>query len=189
MEVIVGLGNPGKRYEATRHNIGFWVIEQLRALWDISLTLDRFQGESGIGTVNNKRVALLKPLAYMNLSGGVVAAFLSYFKLTPRELTVVYDDMDLPVGQLRLREDGGAGGHNGVQSIINIFKGQSFKRIRLGIGRPTEGMDVSKYVLARFTAEEELVMDKAVNSALEAIKITVQDGFVPAMNTYNRKVK
>ncbi|MDZ5474328.1 aminoacyl-tRNA hydrolase [Bacillus sp. 31A1R] len=186
MKLIVGLGNPGKQYDQTRHNIGFEVIDKLSDRLNIPLDQSKFKGVYGVGYVNGERVFLLKPLTYMNLSGESIRAVMDYFDIDVEDLVVIYDDLDLPVGKIRLRQKGSAGGHNGIKSTIAHVGTQNFNRIRIGIDRPTNGMKVSDYVLGRFTKEEQDVLEGVITTCAKACEDWFKDSFLKVMNEYNQ---
>lgn len=185
MKIIVGLGNPGKQYEATRHNIGFHVIDELSKRLDIPLTQSKFNGMYGIGHVGTEKVMLLKPLTYMNLSGECIVPIMDYYEVNDDEIVVIYDDLDLQVGKLRLRQKGSAGGHNGIKSIIQHLGSQEFNRIRIGVDRPKNGMKVPDYVLSNFSEDEKIEMIHAVKNSANACEDWVTKKFLDVMNTYN----
>ena len=185
MKIIVGLGNPGKQYEATRHNIGFHVIDELSKRLDIPLTQSKFNGMYGIGHVGTEKVMLLKPLTYMNLSGECIVPMMDYYEVNDDEIVVIYDDLDLQVGKLRLRQKGSAGGHNGIKSIIQHLGSQEFNRIRIGVDRPKNGMKVPDYVLSNFSEDEKIEMIHAVKNSANACEDWVTKIFLDVMNTYN----
>ncbi|MDQ0190159.1 aminoacyl-tRNA hydrolase [Alicyclobacillus cycloheptanicus] len=187
MKLIVGLGNPGKQYEATRHNAGFWVVDALAARLGVTCGKSKWKAlveETRIGT---ERVILCKPQTYMNQSGESVREIAHYFsELAPeRDLIVIYDDMDFPVGTLRLRLQGSAGGHNGMRSIIQHMGTQQFARVRLGIGRPADKSQVMQYVLSPFPASEREVVQSMVDKAADAVHFAVENSFSLAMNRFN----
>lgn len=186
MKLIVGLGNPGKPYDNTRHNIGFEVIDELSKRFDISLNQAKFKGMFGAGIIKGEKVILLKPLTYMNLSGESIGAVMDYYDIALDDLVVIYDDLDLPTGKIRLRQKGSAGGHNGIRSTIAHVGTQEFKRIRVGISRPQNGMAITDYVLGRFTKEEQLDMEKAVKKACDACEAWVDVPFLQVMNQFNQ---
>jgi PTH1 family peptidyl-tRNA hydrolase len=191
ISLIVGLGNPGPKYAGTRHNIGFDVVDQLSKRWAIPLKEERrFQGEYGAGlALHRQKIYLLKPLTYMNRSGQSIRAVLDWVKLDPGAVLVVYDDMDLPVGKLRLRLSGSAGGHNGMKSAIAHLKTQDFCRLRVGIGavRPEAERDqaVVSHVLGNFSKAERQTMDEVVDVAVRALEKSLTDGVEKAMSLYN----
>jgi PTH1 family peptidyl-tRNA hydrolase len=186
MKVIVGLGNPGKQYEMTRHNVGFWVIDRLAEKWNISLTQGKFKGLVGEGRVGTEKVLLVKPLTYMNLSGECVGPLLNFYKLDAEEdLLVIYDDMDLPCGKIRLRTKGSSGGHNGVKSLIAHLGTEEFKRIKVGIGRPEPGRKVVDHVLTTFSPEDLADVQEAVKRSGEAVAAWMDISFLRVMNQFN----
>lgn len=185
MKLIVGLGNPGREYELTRHNIGFMAIDELAKRWNISLNEQKFKGVFGAGFVNGEKVILLKPLTYMNLSGESIRPLMDYYKIDVEDFVVLYDDLDIPVGKLRLRMKGSAGGHNGVKSTISHLGTQEFQRIRMGIGRPKNGMKVVDYVLGRFTSEEIPDVNHSIEKAADACEEWLNKPFLQIMNTFN----
>ncbi|WP_277932401.1 aminoacyl-tRNA hydrolase [Bacillus cereus group sp. BfR-BA-01352] len=185
MKLIVGLGNPGREYELTRHNIGFMAIDELAKRWNISLNEQKFKGVFGAGFVNGEKVILLKPLTYMNLSGESIRPLMDYYKIDVEDFVVLYDDLDIPVGKLRLRMKGSAGGHNGVKSTISHLGTQEFQRIRMGIDRPKNGMKVVDYVLGRFTSEEIPDVNHSIEKAADACGEWLNKPFLQIMNTFN----
>jgi PTH1 family peptidyl-tRNA hydrolase len=187
MKLIVGLGNPGEKYAATRHNVGFWVIDRLAERWQIPVRQNRWKGLAGSGLVMGERVVLLKPMTYMNLSGESVRPALDWLKCDIEDLAVVCDDLDLPPGTLRLRKKGSSGGHRGLQSLIDHLGTNEFKRVRIGIGHPAGRMPVVDYVLSPFTREERPSIEEAVERAAEAIHQWVVSDFDQAMNRFNRR--
>lgn len=185
MKIIIGLGNPGKKYEDTRHNAGFMAIDKISEKWGIPVAQNKFRALVGEGRIEGEKVLLVKPQTYMNLSGESVAEILKFYKLIPDELVVIFDDLDLPTGQLRLREKGSAGGHNGIKSMISHLGTQEFKRIKVGIGRPEPGRSVSDYVLQSFPSAERTAVSEAVALAAEAAAMWTREPFLKVMNHYN----
>ncbi|MGV3488443.1 MAG: aminoacyl-tRNA hydrolase [Tuberibacillus sp.] len=185
MKLIVGLGNPGSEYRQTRHNIGFEVIEQLSKITDIPLDQSKYNGLFGKGKVQGEDVILLKPLTYMNASGESVGPFMRFYKLDLSDLIVVYDDLDLAVGRMRLRLKGSAGGHNGMKSIIQHVGSQNFKRVRVGIGRPEGRQPVIDFVLKPFSKEERPIVEETIERAALACKAAVVEPFANVMNRFN----
>ncbi len=186
MKLIVGLGNPGARYRLTRHNLGFMVVDELAERWQIGVGGRRHEAELGTGTIGSARVVLAKPQTFMNASGESVAKLRRLYRLDPAEILAVYDDLDLPVGKVRLRGDGGAGGHNGVASMIAVL-GKGFPRLRIGIGRPPGGADPVGYVLEPFDGAEIPVIRDAVAQAADGVESWITNGLAPTMNTLNRR--
>jgi PTH1 family peptidyl-tRNA hydrolase len=189
-ELIVGLGNPGSKYDRTRHNIGFALVDYLAQGWQISLPLERrFQGEYGEGLApQSQRVRLLKPQTYMNHSGQSIRAVIDWFKLPPTSVLVIYDEMALPLGKLRLRCQGSAGGHNGMRSIITHLGTSDIPRLRIGIGSPqvsAEGKDGISFVLGRFTPQETPLLPSILNLGRNIVETALKQGIEQAMTLYN----
>nr|PZN45515.1 MAG: aminoacyl-tRNA hydrolase [Bacillota bacterium] len=184
--IVAGLGNPGERYAYTRHNTGFMVVDTYARKQGLAVSKSGHQALYAELRVGEHRVVLLKPQTYMNLSGQSVAAAARWYKVEPQQVLVIYDDLDLPLGTLRLRLKGSSGGHNGVRSIIEHLGTEEFPRIRVGIGRPAAGESVVDWVLSPFTEEEKPVIAAAVERAAEALDTALRLGFVAAMNRYNR---
>ena len=188
MYAIVGLGNFGKEYRNTRHNIGFQVVEKLAEQERIDIAESKFKGMTGKGIVAGQKCILVKPLTYMNLSGECVREVLNFYKLDETtELIVISDDISLPVGQLRVRKKGSAGGHNGLKNIIQHLGHDSFIRIKVGVGEKPAGWDLADYVLGRFSGPEQEVMDEAAGKAADAVRSIITQGVDAAMNEYNKK--
>ncbi|MEL6137773.1 MAG: aminoacyl-tRNA hydrolase [Cyanobacteria bacterium J06628_6] len=188
-QLVVGLGNPGPKYDRTRHNVGFEVLDALAKDWPASLVENkRFHGIVGDSrTPAGDRLVFLKPTTYMNRSGQSVRSIVDWYKLDPAAVLVVYDDMDLPVGRLRLRTSGSAGGHNGMKSIISHLGTQDFPRLRIGIGtaNKAQGNGVVSHVLGKFAPEARQQMNAVIPIAVEAIHLCLRKGVEPAMNRYN----
>ncbi len=184
MKLIVGLGNPGKEYEKTRHNTGFMVLDRLADKLGVTIEQNKFKGLYAKLKYHGEDIILLKPQTFMNLSGESVRAAMDFFKIDQQDLLVIYDDMDMPTGKLRLRQNGSAGGHNGMKNIILHLGNQNFERIRVGIGRHPY-MKVVDYVLSRFTNEESVDIEKGIEDASEAVIDILNNGFSHAMNKYN----
>ncbi|WP_078393327.1 aminoacyl-tRNA hydrolase [Shouchella patagoniensis] len=185
MKLVVGLGNPGKKYERTRHNIGFDIIEHCSEALNISLDKQKFKGIYGEQTINGEKVILLKPLTYMNLSGESVRPLMDYFKINLEDLVVIYDDLDLPTGKIRLRQKGSAGGHNGIKSLISHLGTQEFNRIRVGVGRPLNGEPVVNYVLSGYRKEELENVEEAIKKTSDAVRAWLEKPFLEVMNDFN----
>lgn len=182
---IVGLGNPGPAYEQTRHNVGFMVVDELAKRWDIKLTQSKCKALIGEGRIQGQKVALLKPMTYMNLSGESVRAFMDYYKTELKDGLIVYDDLDTEIGKLRLRYQGSAGGHNGIKSLIQHLGTQSFHRIRMGISRPEPGMVISDYVLSKFAKAERDKLEAMIGAACDAAEHSLQAPFEETMAKFN----
>lgn len=185
MKMIVGLGNPGKQYEMTRHNAGFLVIDELSARMGIPLDKSKFNGIYGMGFSGGEKVLLVKPLTYMNLSGECIRPLMDFYDLQDEDLVVIYDDLDLPAGKIRLRTKGSAGGHNGIKSTILHLGTQVFNRIRIGIDRPPAGMKVPDYVLGRFTSDEQQPIQDAISLSADACEAWLKQPFLQVMNEFN----
>ncbi len=184
MKLIVGLGNPGKEYEGTRHNVGFMVMDRLADTMNVSINSSKFKGEYVKLKYQGEDVILLKPMTYMNNSGESVIQVMNYFKIDVEDLLVIYDDMDMPVGKLRLRESGSAGGHNGVKSIIAHVGTQKFKRIRVGIDKHPH-IKVVDYVLGHFDKNERIQIDEGIENAVKAVELYLNKDFIASMNGFN----
>lgn len=188
MYIIAGLGNPGQKYEGTRHNIGFQVLDELAKKHDIKILESKFKGLMGKGMMQGQKVILLKPLTYMNLSGECIGEAAGYFKIDETaELIVVADDISLDVGQIRIRKKGSAGGHNGLKDIISHLGHETFIRVRIGVGDKPTGYDLADYVLGHFRKEEEALLSESRKNAVLAIETIIGDGPDKAMNLYNQK--
>ena len=188
MYVIAGLGNPTAKYEKTRHNVGFDVIDLLAKKYNVNVTGQKHKGLYGTGIIGGERVMLLKPQTFMNLSGDSIAAFLNFYKMdAKKELIVIYDDINLAPGKLRIRMKGSAGGHNGMKKIIARIGTDEFMRIRVGIGEKPQGWDLADYVTSRFTREERLEVEQAMELAADAAVLMVDGKAEEAMNRYNGK--
>ncbi|NLK74068.1 MAG: aminoacyl-tRNA hydrolase [Clostridiales bacterium] len=187
MYIIVGLGNPGAKYQATRHNIGWDAITRISDDYNIPLDFKGHKAICGKGYIGGERVLIAQPLTYMNLSGESVRELMDYYKVSPQEIIVIYDDISLDVGQLRIRKKGSAGGHNGIKSIINHLGCDDFLRIKIGVGDKPKDWDLADYVLSRFLDEEQEVIRGALKDTSDACKIIIAEGIEDAMNQYNRK--
>lgn len=185
MKLIVGLGNPGAKYAGTRHNAGFSVIDELAERHNIKVDTCKHKALIGKGVINGEKVILAMPQTFMNLSGESVRAIMDFYKLTGDDLIVVYDDIDLDVGKIRIREKGSAGGHNGMKNIILHSGSQDFVRVRVGVGKKPEHMDLADHVLSRFSREDLPFMRESCGKACDALEVILSDGAVAAMNRYN----
>ncbi len=184
MKIIVGLGNPGKDYKDTRHNIGFMVLEELASRYMVEKQESRFDAIIGHVRIGTEKVLLVKPLTYMNLSGKAVQPLMHWYKLDLEDMMVVYDDMDLPMGSLRIRASGGTGGHKGIASISERLASKNFARMRIGIGRPEVG-ETTAWVLGKFSNDEKEQIQIVVKNAADALDKWVKKGIIEAMNAYN----
>lgn len=189
MYLIAGLGNPTKEYDKTRHNVGFSVIDVLADRYRIDISEKKHKALCGRGVIEGQKVLLLKPQTFMNLSGESIRAAADYYKIAPEEMIVIYDDISLDPGQLRIRLKGSAGGHNGIKNIIANLGTQDFPRIKVGVGAKPPRMDLADYVLSRFGAGEQKLMDEAFGEAAEAAVMMMTDGAEQAMNHFNAKKK
>lgn len=186
MKWIVGLGNPGNPYKDTRHNIGFMAIDAIAEKWGISVNETKFKALVGGGNVRGHKVLLMKPMTYMNLSGESVRACLDFYKIDLSQLIVIYDDLDTAFGQIRLRYQGSAGGHNGIKSIIQHTNTQTFNRVRLGISRPVAGYNIADYVLSTFRKEEFAELPAILNKTCEVLDYSLEATFEQTMAKFNR---
>ena len=189
MYLIAGLGNPTKEYDKTRHNVGFSVIDVLADRYRIDISEKKHKALCGRGVIEGQKVLLLKPQTFMNLSGESIRAAADYYKIEPEEMIVIYDDISLDPGQLRIRLKGSAGGHNGIRNIIANLGTQDFPRIKVGVGAKPPRMDLADYVLSRFGAGEQKLMEEAFGEAAEAAVMMMTDGAERAMNHFNAKKK
>ena len=190
MFLIAGLGNPERKYNATRHNVGFGVIDYLSEKYDIDLTEMKFKGMSGKGRIGNEKVILLKPLTYMNLSGESIRPVADYFKIDTRsELIVISDDIDLDPGRIRVRPGGSAGGHNGLKSIIAQLGHDEFSRVRVGVGKKPKQWDMVDWVLGHFEGEDATLIKESIENAAGAVTCIMEEGVDSAMNKFNGKNK
>ncbi|MDQ7837867.1 MAG: aminoacyl-tRNA hydrolase [Thermodesulfobacteriota bacterium] len=187
MRCIVGLGNPGIKYAETRHNIGFILIDHLAGIFQISLAAKKWDSLIGKGYIGERQVLLAKPLTYMNRSGLAVAQILNFHKIPPPDLLVVHDDMDIPLGRIKIVRSGGSGGHNGVDSIIETLGTREFPRLKIGIGRPLPQQKPEHYVLEPFSFEEIALLKETLKKAAKASEAIVRQGIEEAMNLFNIK--
>ncbi len=187
-QLIVGLGNPGSKYENTRHNVGFLAVDRLAKIWQISLSeTKKFQGFFGEGMSPAGKIRLLKPTTYMNNSGQSIRAVVDWYKIPPEAVMVIYDDMDLPVGRLRIRLSGSAGGQNGMKSTIAHLGTQQFPRLRIGIGSATNEKDAVSHVLGSFAPSDKCAIDEVLDLAVSAIELSLKQGVEKAMSLYNNR--
>lgn len=189
MKVVIGLGNPGVRYQMSRHNIGFQVVDRLAKTYHILISTKRFKSFYGTGQIDSQEITLVKPMTFMNLSGEAVKKLVNFFQVGLGDLIVVHDDMDLSFGRIRFKRRGGDGGHQGVRSIIELMDGNNFLRLKVGIGRPPQGMDPAAYVLNNFNQSEQPRVDELLDRAAEALKVMLLEGLQTAMNRYQKKGK
>jgi len=187
MYIIIGLGNPDLRYAATRHNIGFDAITRISDDYDIPLDFRKHKALCGRGYIGGEKVVLAQPQTYMNLSGESVRELIDFYKVSNEEIIVIYDDISLEVGQLRIRGKGSAGGHNGIKNIIQHLGTDEFPRIKIGVGDKPKDWDLADHVLSRFPKEEEPIIREALGKTSDAVKTIITNGMAAAMNIYNRK--
>jgi len=187
MKLIVGLGNPGKEYSGSRHNVGFRCVTHLAKLHGIAFNRQQCRAKVGVGTIEGVDVVLAKPRTFMNASGESVRLLVQRFKVPLEDILIIHDDMDLPVGKIRLRERGSSGGHRGIESIISCLGSQDFPRIRIGVGRPAgeEDDEVINHVLGAFSSQERSIIDEVVPKVAEAVRCVLTEGLAAAMNKYN----
>ena len=190
MYIIAGLGNPDKQYEGTRHNVGFDVIDAIADKYNISVDTKKHRALIGKGMIAGQKVILAKPQTYMNLSGESIISLVDYYKIdTEEELIVIYDDISLGEGQLRIRAKGSAGGHNGIKNIIAHLGSQVFPRVKVGVGEKPSKMDLADYVLGHFSKAEREIMEEGYKDAVHAVELMTAGEIQAAMNEYNRKKK
>lgn len=190
MFIIAGLGNPDRQYEGTRHNVGFDVIDRIAEKYNIAVDTKKHRAYIGKGIIQGQKVILAKPQTYMNLSGESIRSLVDYYKIDEEnELLVIYDDISLDVGQLRIRAKGSAGGHNGIKNIIAHLGTQVFPRIKVGVGEKPKGYDLADYVLGHFSKAEKERMDEGYDSAVRAAELIVSGEITEAMNEFNRRKK
>ena len=185
MYIIAGLGNPTREYEKTRHNVGFEVIDVLADMLGTTVEEKKFKGLYGRGIIGGEKVLLLKPQTFMNLSGESIKAAADFYKVDHEHIIIIYDDISLDVGQLRIRKKGSAGGHNGIKNIIAHLGTQEFSRIRVGVGDKPKKMDLADYVLSRFSKEDRVLMEDAFKDASKAVNVMITEGVDAAMNQFN----
>jgi PTH1 family peptidyl-tRNA hydrolase len=186
MYVIVGLGNPGDRYAATKHNIGFITIDYLAEQHSIKMNKIKHKAIIGEGTIGGEKILFVKPQTFMNLSGQSVMDIIKFYKVPMSNLIVIYDDIDLPVGKVRIRPNGSSGTHNGMRNIIYLLNNQEFPRVRIGVGKQPDYMDLADYVMTKFNGEEKPLMEEAIKKSAAAVTEIVKSGINSAMNQYNK---
>jgi PTH1 family peptidyl-tRNA hydrolase len=183
--LIVGLGNPGPKYAANRHNVGFMCLERLAAIHGLTFDKQQKKARVALGAIRGRRVVLAQPQTFMNDSGQAVAPLVQFYRVPPERLLIVYDDLDLPPGTVRIRPEGGSGGHKGMRSIIDQVSDQNFARLRIGIGRPPGQMDPAAYVLQDFSADENLLVAETLDRAAAAVETWLVEGAEMAMSRHN----
>ncbi len=185
MKLIAGLGNPGREYAGTRHNIGFGVITRISDKYRIPLASKEHKAVCGKGLIGGEKVILAQPQTFMNLSGECIRSFTDYYKIDPEDIIVAYDDISLEVGQIRVRQKGSAGGHNGIKDIIKHLGTNEFPRVKVGVGGKPEGGDLVRHVLGRFSKGDEKIIGEVLDFAVEAVEAIVSEGVDAAMNSFN----
>ncbi len=185
MKLVVGLGNPGEAYEGTRHNLGFMVLDRLAERYGTAVDVKKKKSMVGRFKIGKERVMLLKPQTFVNLSGEAVLYMASFLRVMPENIIAVCDDVNLPLGKLRIRRYGSSGGHNGVKSLIQFLRSDNFPRVRIGVGAPKEGESLEDFVLGKFTPEELEVLTPSIEKACDAIELIIQGEIDKAMNLYN----
>lgn len=187
MKVIVGLGNPGKKYENTRHNIGFAAIDYIAEKEGININTGKHKALVGSGYIDGVKLLLVKPQTFMNLSGESLRPIMDFYKLEPEDFLVIFDDIDLDVGRIRIRRKGSAGGHNGIKSIIGHLGSMEFPRIKIGVGAKPPGYDLADYVLGHFSKADQEILQERFEDVYDAVKLIVGDDITEAMNRHNKK--
>lgn len=185
MYLIIGLGNPEEEYARTRHNMGFDTINKISEKYDIKVNKTKFNALYGTGEIEGEKVILLKPQTYMNLSGTAIRDFMNFYKLSPENIIVIFDDLDIEPGIIKIRKKGGPGTHNGMKSVVNEIKSEDFCRIRIGIGNSEYKNDLLNYILTRIPDDEYKILEKAINNAASSIAEILKNGIDSAMNKYN----
>ncbi len=185
--MVVGLGNPGRRYRNTRHNAGFMIADTIAGDYGISFNKKKFETVYGRGSVEGIELLLVKPIAYMNRSGPPVQQLAQYYRIQSRDMLVIHDDIDLAFGRLKIKEKGGHGGHNGIRSLIEAFGGGDFARLRIGVGRSETGSGVTGHVLGKFTAQQTQILDRIIKNARDAVVTILSHGTKVGMNLFNGK--
>ena len=185
MYLIVGLGNPEEEYSNTRHNMGFDVINELSKKCDIKVSKNKYKALYGIGKIDLKDVILVKPQTYMNLSGESIIKFKKFYKISNKNIIVIYDDIDLKLGDIRLKAKGGAGTHNGMKSVVENLNTEDFIRIRIGVGTPAKREDIIKYVIGKISKKEREILDESIKKATDSVFEILENGIDKAMNKFN----
>ena len=184
--IIIGLGNPGSRYDNTRHNVGFETIDVISGKYGIKIAKLRHKALLGDGDIEGHRVLLVKPQTFMNLSGESVRDIVDWYKVPTSNIIIIYDDIDIPIGKIRVRPKGSSGTHNGMRSVIYQLQSDEFPRIRIGIGKPPEGWDLADYVLSKFSGDDAKIIQESISKAAEAAVAVIKCGIDAAMNAFNK---
>lgn len=185
MKIIVGLGNPGKQYEKTRHNVGFMAIDKIAENLSINVNKNKFNGLIGEGTLNGEKIFLIKPQTFMNLSGNCVQEIAKFYKVQVEDIIVIHDDIDIEFGKIRIRPSGSPGTHNGMRNITDMLQSQKFPRVRIGVGKPKENQELYNFVLSEFDTNEMKILNDTINVVGDAIIELVKNGILKAMNKFN----
>lgn len=185
MKIVVGLGNPGKEYERTRHNTGFMVLDKIADKFNIEIKKEKSKALIGTGEINGEKVMLVKPQTFMNLSGEAVRGLVDFYKEDIENVLIIFDDIDLEVGKIRIKERGSAGTHNGMKSVVSHLGTEKFKRVKVGIGKPKENIDLIGHVLGKFSDEEFKTLENSMGNAVDAVVMMVNNEVAKAMNKYN----
>lgn len=185
MKIIVGLGNPGKEYENTRHNVGFMAIDKMAENLNINVNKNKFNGLIGEGTINDEKIFLVKPQTFMNLSGNCVQEIAKFYKVQVEDIIVIHDDIDIEFGKIRIRTSGSPGTHNGMRNITDMLQSQKFPRVRIGVGKPKENQELYNFVLSEFDANEMKVLQECIKNVADAVLEIINNGILKAMNQFN----
>lgn len=185
MKLVVGLGNPGQKYLKNRHNVGFMTIDKLSEKNNIDINREKFRAGIGEGRIGREKVIFMKPLTYMNNSGMAVLDCANYYDITPEEIIVITDDIDIPWGSIRIKQKGSAGSHNGLKSIIYHLNSQDFPRVKVSVGKKLPQMDLADFVLSNFSQDEQKILDLEIEDATRAVELLIEDRIEEAMNLYN----
>lgn len=187
MYIVVGLGNPGLKYENNRHNIGFKIIDKIAENYNVNINKSKFKSQYNEIRIGSKKVLLIKPQTYMNNSGEAIKEIKSFFSVETENIIVIHDDIDLDYGRIKVKKNGGSGTHNGLRSILNHIKEKDFPRVRVGVGKPIEHIDLADYVLGNFNKDEVKILEKILDESIEIVESIVKDGVDIAMNKHNGK--
>lgn len=185
MKIIVGLGNPGSEYERTRHNTGFMVVDRLAGKHNIEIKKEKSKALFGTGEINGEKVIIVKPQTFMNLSGEAVRGIMDFYKESIENLLIIFDDIDLELGNIRIKERGSAGTHNGMKSVVQNLGTMDFRRVKVGIGKPKPNIDLVSHVLGKFSDEEYKILNESIDKAVDAVEIIISGNVSKAMNLYN----
>lgn len=185
MKIIVGLGNPGKQYEKTRHNVGFMAIDKIAENLNININKNKFNGLIGEGALDGEKIFLVKPQTFMNLSGNCVQEIAKFYKVQVEDIIVIHDDIDIEFEKIRIRPSGSPGTHNGMRNITDMLQSQKFPRVRIGVGKPKENQELYNFVLSEFDANEMKILEHTINDVADAVVEIIKNGILKAMNKFN----